>query len=74
MAVAMQSVQNVSRVRTVRRSVLSEGSLGKGSKELQSTATTTYGTYITNVGLQGDTVKLNVTLAAYLLEYGKVGP
>jgi hydroxymethylpyrimidine/phosphomethylpyrimidine kinase len=50
---------------------------GVSEKELEgaaeSTATTAYGAYMANVGPQGDTVKLNMALAPYLLAYGEVG-
>ncbi|KAF5333616.1 hypothetical protein D9611_002764 [Ephemerocybe angulata] len=39
----------------------------------ESTATTAYGAYILNVGLQGDQAKLIMALMACLLGYGEVG-
>ena len=50
---------------------------GVSEKELEetpeSTATTAYGAYMMDIGFQGDTVKLNMALAACLLGYGEVG-
>lgn len=50
---------------------------GISEKELEgtpeSTATTAYGAYIMDIGLQGDSVKLNVALAVCLVGYGEVG-
>jgi thiaminase len=50
---------------------------GVGEKELEETtesaATTVYGAYTMDIGLQGDTVKFNAAISACLLEYGEVG-
>ncbi|TEB34011.1 thiamine biosynthesis protein [Coprinellus micaceus] len=52
-------------------------SFGISPEELESTpestATTAYGAYILNVGLQGDHAKLVMALMACLLGYGEVG-
>jgi len=39
----------------------------------ESTATTAYGAYMMDIGFQGDSVKLNMALAACLIGYGEVG-
>jgi len=39
----------------------------------ESTATTAYGAYLIDIGLQGDTMKLLIALLACLLGYGEVG-
>ena len=75
-AAAMQSVQDVlHEISTTHRTFCTQW--GVGEKELEetpeSTATTAYGAYILDIGLQGDTVKLNMALAACLLGYGEVG-
>jgi len=76
MAIAMQSVQNVlHEISTNHRAFCTQW--GITDKELEetpeSTATTAYGAHIMDVGLQGDSVKLNMALAACLLGYGEVG-
>ena len=76
MATAMQSVQNVLDEISTNHKVFC-AQWGVNEKELEetpeSTATTAYGAYIMDVGFQGDTVKLNMALAACLLGYGEVG-
>jgi hydroxymethylpyrimidine/phosphomethylpyrimidine kinase len=72
----MQSVQNIlHEVSTNHKAFCVQW--GVSEKELEgtpeSTATTAYGAYIMDIGFQGDTVKLNMALAACLLGYGEVG-
>ena len=76
MATAMQSVQDVlDEVSTTHKTFCTRW--GISDKELEgtpeSTATTAYGAYIMDIGFQGDSVKLNMALAACLLGYGEVG-
>lgn len=76
MATAMQSVQGVlHEVSTNHKAFCARW--GVTERELEdtpeSTATTAYGAYIMDVGFQGDTIKLNMALAACLLGYGEVG-
>ena len=75
-ATAMQSVQNILyEISTNHKTFCVQW--GISEKELEetpeSTATTAYGAYIMDIGLQGDSVKLNMALAACLLGYGEVG-
>jgi hydroxymethylpyrimidine/phosphomethylpyrimidine kinase len=75
-AAAMQSVQNVLQEISVNHKAFC-ARWGVSEKELEetpeSTATTAYGAYIMDIGLQGDATKLNMALAACLLGYGEVG-
>ena len=76
MAAAMQSVQNIlHEISTNHKAFCIQW--GVSEEELEeapeSTATTAYGAYIMDIGFQGDTVKLNMALAACLLGYGEVG-
>ena len=75
-ASSMQSVQNILlEISTNHKAFCVQW--GVSEKELEetpeSTATTAYGAYIMDIGFQGDTVKLNMALAACLLGYGEVG-
>ena len=75
-AAAIQSVQDVlHEISTTHKTFCTQW--GISEKELEETresiATTAYGAYILDIGLQGDTVKLNMALAACLLGYGEVG-
>jgi hydroxymethylpyrimidine/phosphomethylpyrimidine kinase len=76
MAAAMQSVKNVMDEITLNHKAFCT-QWGVSEKELEetpeSTATTAYGAYIMDIGFQGDSVKLNMALAACLLGYGEVG-
>ena len=76
MAVAVQSVQNIFyEIKTNHKMFCTQW--GVSEEELEgtpeSTATTAYGAYIMDIGFQGDSVKLNMALAACLLGYGEVG-
>ena len=76
MTAPMQSVQIIlHEVSTTHKVVCTQW--GVDEKELEetpeSTATTAYGAYIMDIGFQGDTVRLNMTLAACLVGYGEVG-
>ena len=73
---AMESVQGVlQEISTNHQAFCTRW--GVSEKELEetpeSTATTAYGAYIMDVGLQGDAIKLNMALSACLLGYGEVG-
>ena len=75
-AAAMQSVHDVlHEISTTHETFCTQwGVSQKGLEETpESTATTAYGAYMLDIGLQGDTVKLNMALAACLLGYGEVG-
>ena len=75
-AAAMQSVQNIMYEITTNHKAFCTR-WGISEKELEetpeSTATTAYGAYIMDIGFQGNSVKLNMALAACLLGYGEVG-
>jgi len=72
----MQSVQGILHEVSANHRVFCT-QWGITEKELEetpeSTATTAYGAYIMDIGFQGDTIKLNMALAACLLGYGEVG-
>ena len=75
-AAATESVQSVLReISTNHKAFCTRWSVDE--KELEetpeSTATTAYGAYIMDIGLQGDALQLNMSLAACLLGYGEVG-
>ena len=73
---AMESVQSILlEISTNHKTFCAQW--GIGEKELEetqeSTATIAYGAYIMDIGFQGDSVKLNMALAACLVGYGEVG-
>ncbi|KAJ7765756.1 Phosphomethylpyrimidine kinase-domain-containing protein [Mycena metata] len=74
-ASATQTITNVLREIATHRTFCAE--FGVSAEELERTkesaATTAYGCYLMDIGLQGDTTKLLMALFACLLGYGEVG-
>ncbi|KAJ7147755.1 hypothetical protein C8R46DRAFT_1231648 [Mycena filopes] len=74
-AAATQTIADVLREIATQRSLCAE--FGVSAEELERTeeapATTAYGCYLIDIGLQGDTTKLLMALLACLLGYGEVG-
>ena len=73
---ATRSVQNILDEVSINHVVFcTQWGIGEGELEgtPESTATTAYGAYIMDIGFQGDSVKLNMALAACLIGYGEVG-
>ncbi|KAF7359107.1 hypothetical protein MSAN_01252100 [Mycena sanguinolenta] len=74
-ASATQTILNVLREISMHRAFCAE--FGVSAAELEQTreaaATSAYGGYLIDVGMQGDTTKLLVALLACLLGYGEVG-
>jgi hydroxymethylpyrimidine/phosphomethylpyrimidine kinase len=72
---ATQTILNVLREISTHRAFCAE--FGVSADELEQTreasATSAYGGYLMDVGLQGDTTKLLMALLACLLGYGEVG-
>lgn len=76
MATALESVTGVlHEVSTTHKAFCARWGITERELEdtPESTATTAYGAYIMDIGFQGDTIKLNMALAACLLGYGEVG-
>ena len=76
MAAAVQSIQEIlHEVSTNHKEFCAKWGISDTELEgtPESTATTAYGAYIMDIGFQGDSVKLNMALAACLLGYGEVG-
>ncbi|KAJ6567153.1 Phosphomethylpyrimidine kinase-domain-containing protein [Mycena capillaripes] len=72
---ATQTIMNVLREIATHRTFCAE--FGISTDELErtqeSSATTAYGCYVMDIGIQGDTTKLLMALLACLLGYGEVG-
>ncbi|TRM69720.1 Phosphomethylpyrimidine kinase-domain-containing protein [Schizophyllum amplum] len=72
---AVQTILNVLREINTHKAFC--GKFGVTEEELESTpeasATTAYGCYLIETGLQGDSMKLTMALLACLLGYGEVG-
>ncbi|KAF7353841.1 hypothetical protein MVEN_01069700 [Mycena venus] len=72
---ATQTILNILREITTHRAFCAE--FGVSADELEQTreasATSAYGGYLMDVGMQGDTTKLLMALLACLLGYGEVG-
>ncbi|KAJ7144991.1 Phosphomethylpyrimidine kinase-domain-containing protein [Mycena crocata] len=72
---AMQTIQNILREIATHRAFCAEFGVSANVLERteESVATTAYGCYLMDVGIQGDTTKLLMALLACLLGYGEVG-
>lgn len=72
---AVQTMANVVRESSTHKSFCAEWGITADEIEQspESPATTAYGAYLIDIGLQGDTLKLIMALAACLIGYGEVG-
>ncbi|KAJ7700804.1 Phosphomethylpyrimidine kinase-domain-containing protein [Mycena rosella] len=74
-ASATQTIMHVLREITTHRAFCAEFGISEDELERteEASATTAYGCYLMDIGIQGDTTKLLMALLACLLGYGEVG-